>query len=392
MAGNLLTLLLGWVVTNIAYLSLLLSGGSRALWRTAGLILLAGILLWSIIGALPPYMSVYPWNEVIFPLWALGIMGGSVWLYLGAYPFHRQHLLAVPGVPVPWLWLDVVAGAAWMWRWATLDNASVIWSHPTWLALATFAAFGSALAAWMSSAPRSRIVWALIQRAGLLLFLPYLGAERFHDATVLLIAAVALTGSALLLLQRHPLPWGHESAYLLTLALWWRLSWLPGPPAHTIIPLLWRIHPLLGGFLILADALISGTLLFPPEGMHSPQRRAFIRWIVFVLPAAIMGWMLRASSGLPWTSWVGVLAPPLVLGGFLAWQRPRIFVELRNWTWAMQAMASLEPMEEFARRLVSWVLIGVGGIVALVDGIAWLGWLLLAALLAAIWPYLPGGY
>ena len=391
MAGNLLTLLLGWVVTNVAYLGLLLSGGSRALWRTVGLVLMAGLILWSVVGVLPPYMSVLPWADVVFPAWALGLMGASVWLYLGAYPLHRQHLLAVPGVPAPWLWLDVVAGGAWLWRWATLDNAYIVWSHPTWLALAIFAGFGSALAAWISSAPRSRIVWAQIQRASILLFLPYLGAQSFHDATVLLVAAVVLAGGALLTLQRHPLPRGHEPAHLLTLALFWGLPWTVGAPEHMVMARLWAMHPLLGGLLILADALVLGALLIPTEMPRPADRLGIVRVAAFLLPALVLGGWLRHASALPWLIWLGTAGPALLIGGFLAWQRPRIFLELRNWTWGMQAMAYLDPLEGLARRVASWVLVGIGGLVTLVDGVAWVGWIALAALLAAVWPYLPGG-
>ncbi len=391
MAGNLLTLWLGWLLTHIAYLGLLLSGGSRALWRTVGLVLLAGIVLWGIISILPPSMSLRPWSRVTFPTWALAAMGVSVWLFLGAYPLHRQHLVAVPGVPAPWPWLDVVAGGAWLWRWATLEGASLIWSHPTWLALALFAVFGSALAAWISPSPRSRLVWATIQRNGLLLFLPILGMATFHAQVILLITAVVLAGSSLLVLQRRPLGRGNDIAYLLALAIFEGIPWTAGAPLRDVIAHLWSTHPLLGGLLVVADALVLSALLFPGNVGHDGGFLQGLRLAFFLLPALWIGWTLRRATGLSPLGWAETLLPPLLLGGFLAWQRPRIFVELRNWAWGMRAVAYLRPMEGFVGRLASWSLTGLGGIVALVDGAAWIGWLLLAAILAVVWPYLPGG-
>ncbi|NPA89975.1 MAG: hypothetical protein GXO55_00755 [Chloroflexi bacterium] len=379
MAGNLLTLLLGWAITNAAYLGVLLSGGARATWRTVGLVLLSGILLWAVLAAAPPAMAIRPWDETRFPAWALAFMGGSVWLYLGAYPFHRQHRLAAPGIPAPWLWLDVMAGASWAWRWATLEGASQVWHHPAWIALALFAAFGSALASWLSESPRARLIWALIQRAGLLLLIPLLPEAWIYPSMIALSAAIVLAGGALLILHTRHLAYGQNVAYLLALALFWGLPWTAGAPVRALIATLWEQAPGLGLLLLISDALVLGSILSPPKWSGIARRREIIRVTLYVLPAILVGYRMSEGISLPPATWLWTVGIPLVLGGLLAWQRPRVFVDMRNWAWGMRVMAHLQPWETGVREVIHWSLLALGGMTTLIEGAGWAAWLLFAA-------------
>ncbi len=389
MAGNLLTLLLGWAITNAAYLGLLLSGGPRATWRTVGLVLLGGLLLWVVLAMSPPYATVLPWEKTHLPSWALVLLGLSVWLYLGAYPFHRQHRVAAPGVPAPWLWLDVIGGAAWLWYWFSLPGSETIWSHRVWLGLALFAAFGSALAAWLSDAPRTRLVWAMIQRTGLLLLVPLLGPERTFPAILGLVAAVVFAGGALLILHSRTLAKGQRVAYALALALFWGLPWTPGGAVRALLATLAHISWGLMFLLLIADALLLGSLLTPLRPPLPGRKREMIRVALFLGPALFVGFLEGSalSLQLPVFGWTTAL--PLGLGIILAWQRPRVFLEMRNWAWGMRVMAYLEPWETTTRRLTGWTLMGLGGIVALFDGAGWMAWLVLALLLILSSGHMP---
>ncbi len=381
MAGNLLTLLLGWAITHAAYLGLLLGGGPRTAWRTVGLVLLGGWLLWVVLAASPPQATVLPWEKTRFPPWALLLLGMSVWLYLGAYPFHRQHRVAAPGVPAPWLWLDVVAGAAWLWHWMSLKGSEAIWAHDAWLVLALFAAFGSALIAWLSEAPRARLVWAMIQRTGLLLLVPLLGRNAAFAAIIALTAAVIFAGGAFLVLQNRALARGRRVAYVLALALFWGLPWTPGGAVRPLLLALAHRSPWLAVLLVLADALVLGGLSVPVTLPTRGRKREMVRVTFFLLPALIVGYMTGREWHLSLTAWGWTTLIPLIGGGLLAWQRPRVFAEMRNWAWGMRVMAYLEPWEMTAQRLVGWTITGVGGVVALIDGAGWVAWLFLALLL-----------
>ncbi len=381
-AGNLPALFLGWVIMEAAYLALLLDAHPRATGRGVGLSLLGPLLLWFVLAALPTEVSVQPWQNLTLPTWALSVLAATVWLRLGVYPVHRQHAVRLPGFPPPWLWLDVIAGGSWLVRWAGLSGASLIWQHQTWQVLAVFAFFGSALAAWLSRTADERLGWVLIQRSGVLVLLPLVSPPPWDMYVLSMAAAIALAGGALLVLRSVALPRGHRAVWILSALILWGL---PGTAAAMVRPLLargWEWYPLAGFLLVLADALIVAVLLLPEEdGVPIGGWRSVVRAGMLLLPALLIPFLIPRVSGLPLVVWAWTTFVPLFLGLFFAWQHERIFVDVREWAWGLEVLAYLEPLESAARNVVGWTLTALGGVVTLLEGPGWAGWLILAGVL-----------
>ena len=390
-AGNLPALLLGWVLMDTAYLALLLDARPRAMERTVGLTLGGFLLLWAVLVGTTPTEVATPWEHAVFPTWALVLMGLSVWLRLGAYPLHRQHAVQVPGLPLPWLWLDAVVGGSWLLRWALLAGASAVWRHDVWWILGVFAFFGSALAAWISRAPGTRLVWIVIQRTGFLVLLPLLGVAAFPNAVVAMVAAVVLGGNALFLLRTQATTISSRVAWLLAAAVLWGLPWTLGAPVRAVIAFAWEQSMLLGLAMLLGDALVAASLLLVNGGPEPEGWLYKARVAIFLVPALILGGMMANGLTLSWATWAWTTVVPLALGLFFAWQYERIFVDVREWAWGLRILAYLEPVEALARNALQWTLLALGGFVALLEGAGWLGWLLLAGTLTLVWRYLPGG-
>ena len=384
-SGNLLALFVGWVIVDGAYLALLLEAHPRATGRAVRLALLGPLILWFVLAALPPERTIAPWNTADFPTWVLVLLALTVWLRVGAYPLHRQHRVHVPGLPVPWLWLDAVVGGVWLARWATLRDASLLWGHQTWVVMGVFAFFGSALAAWLSQSPEERVNWILVQRTSTLVLVPLLGAPPWEGWVFSLGAAVVLAGSVLLVSQRLAFPRADRWVFLAAAAILWGLPFTLGAPVRALLARAWVWHPLAGLLLILGDGLVAGALLLPDNnGRPRGDWRAGVRVGVFLVAALVLS--AGASNGtlLSPTAWTWTTLAPLVIGMFVAWQYERIFMDVREWVWSLEVLAYLEPLENTARNAVTWLLAAIGGIIALVEGAGWIGWLVLAALVTVV--------
>lgn len=423
MAANLLTLVAGWWLMDAAYLALLVEEGRAGAGRTVGLSLVGLLVLWMVLTGVGPEAATLPWNLTSFSGWTVGLMGLSVWLRLGVYPLHRPVVWTTPGMPWPWLWLDGVAGGAWFLRWASLANAAAIWNTPLWLALGVFAVLGSSLAAWVTRLSHRRLTWVLINRASTLVLVTVLGVGNLQGATWALVAAFALAGAALLVLQDGPRARGQHLLWGLAALTLWGAPLTLGAPMRAVLAHVWTHGRLLGSGMLLADTLALAALWFPLPGIPSrnrdsgvagtspsplqrigipglPRRRnphygaapAAARALFFLMPALLVGGISRwGLSHLPPGTWAWTTLVPLALAALLVWQRERIFVDVREWEWGLGVLARLEPLEALARRAAAWILTGMGGLLYLVEGAGWLGWLLLAGLLAVVWRYLPPG-
>lgn len=380
-AGNLPALFLGWVVMEAAYLALLLDVHPRATGRAVGLSLLGPLILWIVLAALPTDVTVQPWQNLVLPTWALALLAVTVWLRVGVYPLHRQHVMRAPGFPPPWLWLDAVVGARWLTEWATLEGASLFWQHQTWVVLGVFAFFGSALAAWLSRSARERLRWVLVQRSGVLILLPLMASPPWDSQALALAAVVPLVGGALLMLEGVTLPRGHRAVWLVAAFLLWGVPGSAAAVARAVLAHGWTWHPLAGLLLLLGDGLVLAVLLLPEEEAQPGGWQAVVRVGILLLPVLVMPLLLSERLALPVGTWAWTTLVPLALGLFFAWQHGRIFVDVRGWAWSLELLAYLEPMESAVRNAVGWVLSALGGIVALVEGSGWAGWILLGVVL-----------
>lgn len=384
-AGNLPAFFLGWVIMDAAYLAVLLDAHPRGTSRAVGLSLLGPLILWLVLAALPTERTILPWDETGFPTWVLVLLAVSVWLRTGVYPLHRQHVVHLPGFPVPWFWLDTVVGGAWLARWATLYGATPLWQHQTWTVLGLFAFFGSAFAAWLSRTPDERVKWLLVQRSSALVLLPLIGPPPWNGEVISLAGAVVLAGSVLLILRQVTLPRWERWLWLLAAALFWGVPFTPAAGIRVMLARGWAWHPLVGVVLVLGDALVAAALLLPEEdGRPRGDGRALVRVGVFLALALGLGLGLGDASVLSLSAWAWTTLVPLLLGLFFAWQYERIFVGVREWAWSLELLAYLGPMESALRGVVAWSLSALGGIVALVEGAGWVGWLVLAALVAVV--------
>ena len=386
MAGNLLALFLGWVVMDAAYLALLLEAHPRATGRGVGLTLLGALLLWGIVALLPTDVSIQPWEQLVLPGWALGVLGLSVWLRIGVYPLHRPRDLPLPGFPPPWLWLDVIAGGSWLVRWALLIGASTFWQNRTWLVVAVFAFFGSALAAWLSPSVERRLEWALIHRTSVFLLLPLASPPPWNALVLSLGIAIVLAGGALLTLRHMGLPFAQQIASVLATLIFWGMPFTAGAPARLVIAGGMQWYVWVGFLLMLGDALLLGTLLVPDigRGNDGGDWRGALRVGILLLPVILIPAFLPIPPKPP-STWLWATLLPLVLGVLVAWQYERIFVDVREWVWGMEVLTYLRPLEVGGRGLTVWMLTALGGIVTLLEGAAWLGWIFLFGLVLLLW-------
>ncbi len=387
-AENLPALLLGWVVLEVGLLTRMGETRGAMPVRALGLSLLTALIVWVIVVTQPFAMA--PWSDLVLPEWALALLGLAVWVRLGAYPFHREGERPRRGLPEAWQWAPAVAGVGWLVRWISLPGSERIWGHQVWVFLGVVAVFGSALAAWTSRAPSVRWHWVLIQRMSTLVLVPWVWRGESFLVGSMLGGGVLLAGVARSMLREYPIPRGSRE-------LGWALAaWVWGVPGLLTSP--WREvplsvgawQPLLGSALFLADALVVSALLLG-ESSRGP-----FRWRhalpLGVLVGALLVWNVMAVP-LGWVQvgrWWGSALVVGSIGGFLAWQYDRIFVDMRAWAWGIRVLASLEPVEEMIRNVVRWGWMGVGGVLSLLEGAGWVGWLLLAAVLAWVWSYLGG--
>ncbi len=384
-AGNLLALFLGWVFMDAAYLALLLEAHPRSTGRGVGLTLLGTLLLWGIIALLPTETIVQPWEHLVVPGWAQAVLALSVWLRLGAYPLHRPRVLPLPGFPAPWLWLDIIAGGSWLARWAWITGAEAFWHHKTWLAVAVFAFFGSALVAWLSPSVERRVEWAMIQRVGVLLLLPLAASPPWDDIILSLTLAVTLAGGALLTLRHMVLPFAQRIVSVLAALILWGLPLTAGAPVRLVLAGSKEWHVGLGILFILADALVLGALLFyGGEEQDSGGWQGVLRVAMLLSPTVLIPPLLSLPQ-IPLTTWAWTTILPLTLGMLIAWQYERIFISVREWVWSLEVLAYLHPVEVGARNATGWLLTALGGIFSLLEGGGWLGWALLFGLVLLLW-------
>ena len=389
-ADNLPALLFGWVVVDSALLALSVETRGLVPARALGFSLATALALWLVMVTHPTAVVGAPWRALELPRWALVLLGASAWVRLGAYPFHREWERGRSSLPEPWLWAPAVAGIGWFLQWVRLPGSEAVWGENVWLFLGVVAFFGSALATWTSRSPSVRSRWVLIHRLSALVIVPWVWQGWSFLVGKQLGSVVVLAGVARILLREYPLPRGTK------VLSWVAAAWIWGVPGLLSTP--WRElplsvgewQPLLAAAIFLADALIASALLLPDPVRGQPRWRHVIPISFLLAPLLVWNLMAEPQGFLTVPRWWGAAAIAGGIGAFLAWQYERIFVDVRPWVWGIRVLASLEPVESGARNLVRWGGMAIGGILTLLEGAGWLGWLFFSAVLAWIWRYLGG--
>ena len=120
------------------------------------------------------------------------------------------------------------------------------------------------------------------------------------------------------------------------------------------------------------------------RGNDGGDWRGALRVGILLLPVILIPAFLPIPHKPP-STWLWATLLPLVLGVLVAWQYERIFVDVREWVWGMEVLTYLRPLEVGGRGLTVWMLTALGGIVTLLEGAAWLGWIFLFGLVLLLW-------
>ncbi len=391
LADNLPALFLGWLIMDAAYMVLLLDV-QRMASRLVVLILGGLLILWMVMIISPREMVVSSWSEMVYSRGLLGLLALSVWWRLGIYPLSRLHVLDVPEFPVAWLGIEIVAGTSWLLRWLSLPGAGEFWSNPAWWGIGSFAFFGSALAAWLAGDRDDRLRWVMIQRASVLVLLVGMFGESVVRVAWLLSTAIILIPFILQLLAKLPSSPLAKGSRILAILILWGLPWTLGGGVRFVLYQLWEWHSWIGFVLVWGDALVLATLLLSVEEGDEEQisgrwgyEGLFVGVIVGLLVVwGVMEWGrgVRVANLLsPTTSYIYTTLLPLTLGGFLAWQHKRILINIQEWYHTLQHLIYLTPEEKVLNNLLRWTYTGLGGILYLLEGPGWLGWLVLGLLI-----------
>ena len=396
LADNLPALFLGWLLMDAAYMALLLDARPRMVSRLVVLILLGDLILWVVMIGTPRDMVIASWPSMALSSGFLGLLALSVWVRLGVYPLSRLPVMDVPGFPLVWLWVDVVAGASWLVRWLSLQGADEFLSHPAWWGIGGFAFFGSALVSWLTDDPALRRKWVWGQRVSAMVLLVVFGRADVRVALVLsTTAAILFTIPPLTTRPISSHSFISRLMYLLAILILWGVPWTLGQGIRLLLENVWERQPALGFILMWGDALVLASLLVGAVYTHEESGGGFVasRWC----PAAIfLGGMLLGNVVVVWREGLRVanlLSPPtlihttllpLTIGTLTAWQHDRIFANLQNWRQIFQRLTYLVPGETILRNAFRWLYTSLGGLLHILEGAGWFGWLSFLLLITLI--------
>lgn len=390
-ADNLPAVLLGWAVFDAAWLLAVTRGpglGERRDVHALPLLSLAAI--WGVLVAAPPGIGTHPWSRLDLPPWANLLLGLTVWVRAGVYPFPHIQWQTSFSIPEPWLWASWLAGVGWLAHWTRVPGSDAIWGHPAWVVTAVLALFASTLEAWLTRSPSRRWPHMARQRWSALLLIPWVWRDQA-------IAVLATAGPATVVAGSLWRLAGNLPGWLGLVTQWAAAAWIWGFPGtlgagwRQVPMALGQVQPLLAWGGLVAEVLLLSALVVPTPARE--QVRYGVLGLAVLLGGYLGVWTGLAprwlvSAGQPWLVSVGV---PLVAGSILAWRYEGLMHHLTAWRWLLRLLPTLQPLASLPRQVGRWAWLALGGTFALFEGAGWFGWLLTAGLIAWLWLRLWGG-
>jgi hypothetical protein len=424
-SGNVLTAMLTWVVLD---LFTLVRGATRPEieeadepgWNSAqhqakGLSLLGALLL--LIGLLPAGLTGpgQPLQDGQLPPETVALMLLAALIRAGIYPFHLW-LLPSDGlrVNVAERLLDhmvpVLCGL-WLLGWTVDLGAEYILLQPDILFLLILSLTGSALAAWTAKDQPNHTTFVLITSAGLAALC---GALAFRSGPAGLIwptTAFALGGALWLVGNQVWQTWGWQIPVSVgALAL----AGVPFTPGFLTQPSLARLLTegslflLLFVGLVLAQSIQVAAMLrswsaHSPAGEQRLRSGVTVRLLIAVtalaIPLAVVGFFPTATASLAnledaippmlgnppsviaeWPVLVTV-AIPLALGILLVSNQPSLWGQLGPWPQRISQVTRLQWLFRLSWWGVNQISLGWGGVLRLVEGAGYIGWVLVLFLM-----------
>lgn len=424
-SGNVLTAMLTWVVLD---LFTLVRGAVRpdnlatdeaALdspqHQAKGLSLLGALLL--LVGLLPagPTGPSQPLQGGVLPPETVGLMLLAALIRAGIYPFHLWLLpTQTRQVNVAERLLDhmvpVLCGL-WLLGWTVELGAPYILLAPDIILILLLSLLGSAVAAWTAADQPNHTTFVLVTSAGLAALS---GALAFRQGPAGLIwptTALALGGALWLVGDQVWQAWGWQIPVSVgALAL----AGVPFTPGFLTQPSLARllaegpIYLLLFGGIMLAQSIQVAAMLrsWSSQPSEQPALRPgmMIRLLAAVMalgvPLAIVGFFPEATAALAslegaippmlgnppnvvadWPVWVAV-SLPLILGIALVSLRPTVWAALGPWPERLSRLTRLQWLFRFSWWGVNQASNGWGGVLRVLEGAGYMGWVMVAILMA----------
>lgn len=425
-AGNLLTVVMTWVVVDILVLvrsavRVEPPAATRALaavqeGRAKGLSLIGALLLMIALLLAGPDGPGQPLQGGVIPLESALLLVLAAVIRAGIYPFHLWLMPSdVQQVDLAERLLDHVVpvlGGLWLLGWATGLGADYFVMRPVLVGLAVLALFGSALAAWSAREQPYHTTFVLIASAALGLLVGLLAYNPGPSALIWPTTVFALGGGLWLVGERVWEGWGWQLPVSVgALAL----AGVPFTPGFLAQPALSRmltsggIFTTFFAFYVLAQGLQIAAMLRswerePRTGAITLREGDTVRLLVasfaLGLPLAVAGFLprsLAALASLPNALPPLLGSPPIVVAEMPVWIVLVLpltvgigLVYLRPLLWGLVGGPFLERLGRFARLEwlfdLSWWGVNQGSnlwgnALRVVEGPGYLGWAAVLALL-----------
>ncbi|MEZ4719641.1 MAG: hypothetical protein R2851_26680 [Caldilineaceae bacterium] len=424
-AGNLLTVVLTWVVVDILVLvrsavRIDPPGTARALMtvqesRAKGLSLIGALLLLIALLLAGPDGPGQPLQGGVIPLESALLLVLAAAIRAGIYPFHLWLMPSnVEQVDLAERLLDHVVpvlGGLWLLGWATGLGADYLLMRPLWIGLAVVSLLGSAWAAWTAREQPYHTTFVLITSAGLGLLVGLLAFNPGPGTLIWPTTVFALGGGLWLVGERVWEGWGWQLPVSVgALAL----AGLPFTPGFLSQPDLSRlltsggIFTLFFWLFVLAQGLQIAAML---RSWGREQRigavtlregdtvRLLVASFALGLPLAVAGFLPRALAALAslpnalpplvgsppavvaeMPVWI-TLSLPMIVGIALVWLRPLLWAQAGPLFDRLGRLARLEWLFD-----ISWWGVNQGSNIwgnalRVVEGPGYIGWAAVLALL-----------
>jgi len=346
------------------------------------------------------------WQVTTLPTTSAILLTVAALWRIGAYPLHfwiTGSTEPEEGGRLTTHLLPAVAGLLLLGR---LQSAgAVAWlSGPTPLTLLLLAAFGSAVAAWLSP-QRDQAMAYVGASLGSWTVLAMGLTQGASLAWPAIAFALSLAGLTVAWALRRE--WGWRLPLVLALIT---VLGMPGTPGLPYLVIATQAAPDSTALIVWTMSMLTETLLVAaalrgwrrrepssPVGLDTAVVSVLAFVLLIIVPLTWGGqtplellhlskpegaWAALLQEAPP-LLWLSLLLPPL-FGGMLVWRRPHIFAGTERWLPTMGAFTGLDWIQTGLLWSGRGLAAGFRGMAAIVEGEGYVGWLILVALLGWI--------